>query len=235
MTPLERRRHAFVVLLTLGTGVLDAVGFLHLGGAFSSVMTGNMVLLGISAASAAMGQVLVVGGSIVAYIVGVVCGAHLAGTAQRTDGVWHRRVTLALAVEAVLLVALAICWLTVGAGGTPVMHHLMLGLSALALGIQSSAIQRFGVAGLSSTYLTGTLTSVVAGFTAGRPASRQIPGVLLLCALIVGAGFGYAVSTFVAPLAPVLFLSPIAVVIVAASLTSWKEESPSPDGGALNR
>jgi uncharacterized membrane protein YoaK (UPF0700 family) len=31
---------------------MDAVGFLHSGGAFSSGMTGNLVLLGLSAAGA---------------------------------------------------------------------------------------------------------------------------------------------------------------------------------------
>jgi len=41
---LRRRRHALVVVLTFVTGSADATGFLALGGAFSSVMTGNMVL-----------------------------------------------------------------------------------------------------------------------------------------------------------------------------------------------
>jgi uncharacterized membrane protein YoaK (UPF0700 family) len=36
----------------------------------------------------------------------------------------------------------------------------LLALTALALGIQSAAIQRFGVLGLSTTYLTGTLTTL---------------------------------------------------------------------------
>lgn len=222
-TRMQRRRHGLVVALTLGTGALDAVGFLHLGGAFSSVMTGNMVLLGISAASVALEQILIVGGSIAAYIVGVVCGAWLAGRAQVTDGHWPRRVTVALAVEGVLLLGLAVCWLVVGTSGPPLLDHIMLGLSALALGIQSSAIQRFGVPGLSSTYLTGTLTSVVAGFAARKPVIQQVPGLLLLCALIVGAGLGYALSAFLTPLAPVLFVGPIAVVIVVACVTRWED------------
>ena len=36
-------------MLTFLTGCADAIGFLALGGAFASVMTGNMVLLGLSA------------------------------------------------------------------------------------------------------------------------------------------------------------------------------------------
>jgi len=229
MTRLERRRHALVVLLTLGTGVLDAAGFLHFGGAFSSVMTGNMVLLGISAASGALASVLFVGISIAGYIVGVVCGAHLAGSAAGGDGLWPRRVTLALGIESGLLVGLGVVWIVwilAGSQSAAVIHPVLLALSALALGIQSSAIQRFGVAGLSSTYLTGTLTSVVAGFAARRPAAKQVPGLLLLCALVAGAGLGYAVSTLVPVLAPVFFAGPVITVVVLAVLTTW-EESPT--------
>ncbi len=43
---LVRRRHRLVVALTFITGCADATGFLAHGGAFSSVMTGNMVLPG---------------------------------------------------------------------------------------------------------------------------------------------------------------------------------------------
>jgi Protein of unknown function (DUF1275) len=38
------------VAITLGTGAMDVVSFTRLGGVFSSVMTGNLVLLGLAAA-----------------------------------------------------------------------------------------------------------------------------------------------------------------------------------------
>lgn len=41
-----RGRAVLVVLLAVNSAYLDAVGFLALGAAFTSVMTGNMVLLG---------------------------------------------------------------------------------------------------------------------------------------------------------------------------------------------
>jgi len=44
-------RDGLLVLLTLTTGAVDASCFLHLGNVFSSVITGNLVLLGLSAAT----------------------------------------------------------------------------------------------------------------------------------------------------------------------------------------
>ncbi len=44
-----RQRDAAVVVLTLTTGAIDAVSFLRLGHVFSSVITGNLVLLGVAA------------------------------------------------------------------------------------------------------------------------------------------------------------------------------------------
>ena len=39
------------MLLTLTTGAVDASSFLHLGNVFSSVITGNLILLGVAAAT----------------------------------------------------------------------------------------------------------------------------------------------------------------------------------------
>ncbi|HEX5292883.1 MAG TPA: DUF1275 family protein, partial [Streptosporangiaceae bacterium] len=41
-------RDALMVALTLVTGATDAVAFTRLGNVFTSVMTGNMVLLGVA-------------------------------------------------------------------------------------------------------------------------------------------------------------------------------------------
>lgn len=71
---LRRRRHALVVVLTFVTGSADATGFLALGGAFSSVMTGNMVLLGLSAGTASAALAINSGSAIASYIMGVLIG-----------------------------------------------------------------------------------------------------------------------------------------------------------------
>lgn len=224
MSRPERLRHTLVVVLTFGTGAMDAVGFLHLGGAFSSVMTGNMVLLGLSAAGADWGRAILVGIAIAGYVAGVVVGAHLAGRASATDRVWPGRVTTALLVEGLLLVVLSAAWLLSGPTRSGGFDQFMITLSSIAFGIQSSAVQRFGVSGLSSTYLTGTLTTIVAGFVARRRFREQVPGLLILLTLIAGAAAGYVVSALVPALVPVVLVGPVAAVVCAALVIQWEDE-----------
>jgi uncharacterized membrane protein YoaK (UPF0700 family) len=47
--PSASLRDALVVVLGLTTGAVNAVTFLRLGNVFSSVLTGNLVLLGVAA------------------------------------------------------------------------------------------------------------------------------------------------------------------------------------------
>ena len=225
ITSAERRRYALVICLTFGTGAIDAFCFMHLGGAFSSVMTGNMVLLGLSLTTAALPRALLVCIAITGYIVGVAVGSRTAGRASATDSIWPARVTSTLAIEAALLVALSVVWLLRGTVADALPDQAMLAIASTALGVQSSAIQRFGVSGLSSTYLTGTLTTVIGGFAAHRPFGQQLPGLLILCSLIVGA----ATAAFVAvlPLAvPVVVLAPIVAVLVSALVIEWDDAHP---------
>ena len=53
MNAAEVRRDRLTAVLTFGTGAMDTMAFLGLGGVFTSVMTGNMVLVGVGGATAA--------------------------------------------------------------------------------------------------------------------------------------------------------------------------------------
>jgi uncharacterized membrane protein YoaK (UPF0700 family) len=219
------RRHALVVILTFVTGAADAIGFLGLGGAFSSVMTGNMVLLGLSFASLDWLKVINVGVAVLCFIAGVTAGAHIAGRPDPADRVWPRRVTTALIVEGGLFLALLIVWEATLGGRSALAQEIMLAMSALALGIQSSAVQRFGVSGLSSTYLTGTLTTMVGGFAARRPFITQLPSLLVLLTLVVGAAVGCLGVLYAPPVAPFIVVLPLAAVVVIAMMLEWPESS----------
>src|SRR4051794_25131663 len=132
----ERLRQTLVVVLAVVSGATDAIGLLALGGAFTSVMTGNMVLLGVSASSADGSLAASTGLAILAFCAGAALGARLAGTPRPGDSVWPRPVTVALAVELVLFAAYAIgWWATGGAPGTGLALALLL-CTAIALGIQ---------------------------------------------------------------------------------------------------
>lgn len=87
------------MLLAVVSGSTDAIGFIHLGGAFSSVMTGNMVLLGLASSTHQYGLALHAAVAIAAFILGCVIGAGIAGTPQEQDSVWPAAITRALTVE----------------------------------------------------------------------------------------------------------------------------------------
>jgi uncharacterized membrane protein YoaK (UPF0700 family) len=211
-----------VVALAVVSGATDAIGLLALGGAFTSVMTGNMVLLGVSMAEGDGARAASSVGAIVAFIAGAALGARVAGTPREGDAIWPRSVTLGLAVELVFMAAYAVgWWVTGGSPGTGVALALLLA-TAVGLGIQSSTVQRFGVSGLSTTYMTGTLTTVVIRLATGRSVKEVWHSVEVLLGLIAGAVAG-AVLVRVAPLAaPALQLAVLASVVVIGALVAGR-------------
>lgn len=225
---LLRRRHALVVVLTFLTGAADAVGFLALGGAFSSVMTGNMVLLGLSAGRGNAELAVTAGSAIVSFIAGVLAGARVAGAARPDDPVWPRRVTTALGLELLVFLAFLVVWEVNLPDHSERVDLTLLMLSAAALGVQSSAIQRFGVPGLSSTYLTGTLTSLIGGVAARSPWHRLRPKAEILLALMCGAAVGALVALYQPAWAPALLLVPLVTVIAVAARMPQEPAVESP-------
>src|ERR1700753_2899118 len=83
-----RVRDTLVIALTLLTGVMDAVAFLRLDNVFTSVMTGNMVLMGMGLGRADGAQHTHAAIAVVAYIGGAMIGGRLSGGIAADDGVW---------------------------------------------------------------------------------------------------------------------------------------------------
>jgi uncharacterized membrane protein YoaK (UPF0700 family) len=117
-------------------------------------------------------------------------GAHLAGSPQPDDPVWPGRVTTALAVELAVFVTFLLVWEITLSGRSEQIRLILLGLSAAALGLQSSAVQRFGVSGLSPTYLTGTLTDLIGCIATRSPWRITWPRTQILLALMCAAAVG---------------------------------------------
>jgi len=207
-----RQRDALVVLLTLVTGSIDAIGFTRLGGVFTSVMTGNMVLLGVAAGKGDVSLALHTGIAFFGFVAGSLIGARVAGHAHKNDVLWPRSILKALVLELVVLCVFATWWELVSATPVGGAEYAMLGVNAVALGVQSAATLRFGISGLSTTYLTGTLTQFLASVAKRKdPISGRSAFVLL--ALIVGAGLGAALAVHQPRFAPVLPLVVLAFVV----------------------
>ncbi|HEY5103511.1 MAG TPA: YoaK family protein [Acidimicrobiales bacterium] len=208
----ERQRDALVILLTLVTGSIDAIGFTRLGGVFTSVMTGNMVLLGVAAGKGDVSLALHTGIAFLGFVVGSLGGARVAGHAHKDDELWPRPILMALGLELVVLFVFAAWWEIASAAPTGTAEYAMLGINAAALGVQSAATLRFGISGLSTTYLTGTLTQLLAGVAKRKePVSGR--SALLLLALSGGAAIGAFLAVDAPRFAPLLPVGVLAFVI----------------------
>ncbi len=220
----ERTRDTLIVALTLVTGATDAIGFIRLGGVFTSVMTGNMVLMGVAAGKGEGTLAVHTGVAFVSYVFGSLVGGGIAGRPESEDRIWPRPVTLALCVEFILFAAFAIGYEAAGAKPLGTTAYALLGLNAVALGVMSGAVLRFGIPGLSTTYLTGTLTTVVARLGSHRSVRGSGRNVALLLGLVAGASLG-ATLAFRAPrAAPLVQLAVLGTVIVA-SWASFHDEA----------
>jgi uncharacterized membrane protein YoaK (UPF0700 family) len=211
-----RLRHALVVILTVNAGATDAIGFLALGGAFTSVMTGNLVLFGISVAQGDGTLAKHIATAVVCYIGGCILGGRLAGTAAARQPVWPWPVTRALCVEFAVFLLCAVGWWLSGSAPTGDTQLTLLAGNALALGVQGSSVQRFGVSGLSTTYMTGTLTTVIVRLVSGGRLRDVLGSLQILCGLIVGAVTAALLADEVAVLAPLIQLVPVAVVLLGS-------------------
>jgi uncharacterized membrane protein YoaK (UPF0700 family) len=217
-----RLRQTLVVALAVVSGATDAIGLLALGGAFTSVMTGNMVLLGVAASSADGSRAASSGLAILAFCAGAALGARLAGIPVAGDPVWPRQVTLALGVEFVLFAAYAAGWWTTGGAPGRGLALALLLCTAVGLGIQSSTVQRFGVSGMSTTYLTGTLTTVVIRLATGRGVREVWHSVEILLGLIAGAAAGALLVLRLPLVAPVLQLGALGAVVLVGGLVAQR-------------
>lgn len=224
----ERTRHLLVLLLALNSGATDAIGFVGLGGVFTSVMTGNMVLLGVAIGGQDATLAIHSASAIACFALGAGIGARIAHLPRENDPVWPHAVTRALAVELVALLVFLVGWLVTGGEPTGAIQLSLLVVNALALGIQSSAIQRFGVSGLSTTYLTGTLTTVVIRLMTGHGLRHVRSSIEILVALICGAGLGAWLTIHAWQVAPVLQVTCVGVTLAVA----WRAfRSPVLDPG----
>ncbi len=225
----ERRRvrDALLIALTFSTGIVDAWSYLGLGQIFTANMTGNTVFLAIALGQ---GNALTAARSVVA-IVGFALGAFVAGgrLEPAVDGnPWPRVVTRVLWIELVLVMLVSSIWGWVAGRPSGPEVYLLIGVSALAMGMQSAVGRRLAVPGVSTNVLTMAMTGLMAELAAVGISGSNIRrwGTAIL-AMGLGAALGAALFRADRP----LLLLPIAVVLagvcVIASLRLGRPTAPN--------
>ena len=222
-----RVRDALLVALTVSTGAVDALSWLGLGKVFSAFMTGNLVFLGFLAGGAAGPPVPRVLAAVTAFAVGALLAARVVGPTQDDGEIWPRRVTLALAAGLMAQVAFLGLWRSVGGLPSGDVSSLLIALSALAMGIQTTAIFSLGVRGVFTTAATATLAIFMgdlSGWSQSRGERLRLSAVII--GLFAGAMIGGGLFVHARAWAPVLPLGVTALVVTAAAL-SFRREGPA--------
>ncbi len=224
---------ATLTVLTVVSGVLDAVSYLGLGHVFTANMTGNVLLLGFAAAGAP-------GFSIAASLASL--GSFLVGAAAAG------RVTLRVTSRRQwLLIAMVIEGLFAGAAATVSAVHsgvvtsgsgryTVIAVLAFAMGVRNSTIRRLAVPDITTTVLTMTLTGLAADSSlAGGSNPKVERRSSAIAAMLVGAVSGAALylhtgSTW--PLVVVAVTALVTALVFAASPSSRLLDVAGDAGGS---
>lgn len=150
--------------ITAVCGMLDAATFLKLGEVFVETMTGNIVLLAFSLGALGVRQLAPAfpGGSVVPFVTALACfaaGAAAGGRLVRA-GETGRRAGLASDATLIGIAALVAALTHPGPVGGP--RYLVIGILALAMGIQNALLRRWGIRDLATNLMTLPLTGLLA-------------------------------------------------------------------------
>ncbi|MFF5156573.1 YoaK family protein [Streptomyces sp. NPDC000348] len=174
-----------MLVLTVVTGLIDAVSYLALGRVFVANMTGNVVFLGFALAGApglsAPASIV----SMVSFLTGALAGGRFGTRFAAHRG---RLLTATTAVQAVLVAGtVVVVAIAHGEVSGPVRYTLVV-LLGIAMGMQNAVARRLGVPDLTTTVLTLTMTGLAADSSpAGGAAPRPGRRVLSVLAMFLGA------------------------------------------------
>ncbi|HEY6971216.1 MAG TPA: YoaK family protein [Candidatus Angelobacter sp.] len=167
---MPRRRT--VLFFTWAAGCVDAIVYIA-GHVFTANMTGNAVLLGISLGSnisAATIRSLI---ALITFIAGIFLGAVLVSDEEK--GIPWKRIRIAVLVETfVMSLFAAVFVLPVSLQSEGTIAALIV-LSAFAMGMQSAIVKRLNLPGIATTYITGTMTSLMSGLVHHWKAEKELP------------------------------------------------------------
>ena len=194
-----------LLLLSVTTGLVDAISVLGLGKVFTANMTGNIVFLGFAASGTPGFSVAPYVFAIAAFMVGALIagrvGKYHAGSPLR------RWLLTAASIEAALL------WIAAGVAigfdvatqspGSSV--NIIIALTGLAMGFRNATIRQLKVPDLTTTVLTLTITGLAAdsGLAGGTNPNwaRRIGSV---AAIFLGAAIGAYLVTHGGLVAPLI-------------------------------
>jgi len=211
-----------LVTMTVLTGAVDAVSYLALHHVFVANMTGNVVFLAFALAGAAGFAWAASVEALIAFAIGAALGGRLAIRLPSR----RRLVAAAAVVEAVLIIAAAVVALAGALMPEYVQRYALVGLLAVAMGLQNAVARGLAVPDLTTTVLTLTWTGIAAdGALGGGPDSRVGRRLVSVVAMFVGALAG-SVLVLTAGVAGAMTAVAVLSLVLAAGALLTKRLAP---------
>jgi uncharacterized membrane protein YoaK (UPF0700 family) len=221
----ERALPALLLVLTLVTGLVDAVSLLSLDKVFVANMTGNMIFLGFALVGVGGRQLLPSLLPLVAFILGALAGGRIA-TATGERGT--RLLATTSGIGAALTAAVVVVEIVAAS-----QDRVVVALLAIAMGMQNAAARHLAVPDLPTTVATMNLTGLVAQ---SRPAGGSSPrlwrrlGAVLT--IVAGAVVGAVLLTWLGRGVPLglaaLLLAAVSVGAIRIPEAQTEPADPAP-------
>jgi len=158
--PRGCERYGILAWLTVVAGIVDTVGYLFLDEVFTSNMTGNLSVFGLSVAGSAGGFQLRRGFVLLPFALGLLVGTLVVESSRERASLTRVFVTELAALVGFGLVAL---WLGPGRAHEGPAFFLAATLPALAMGIQNASLLLPEGRGTPPTHVTGALSRSMQG------------------------------------------------------------------------
>jgi uncharacterized membrane protein YoaK (UPF0700 family) len=171
-TPSSARRDIMILLLSVAGGSVDAVIILGFN-VLTAAQTGNTILLAVSLAQGRFSTGFYAAVSAFAYMVGAAVGELVVGK-RRGSASWLSPVGRGLVAELIALGSLLGSWRLAGPSPALGTTAVPVAIAAIAMGVQSAVVLRLHV-GPTTTYVTGTLTSLATKIVRGLYIIKKAP------------------------------------------------------------
>ena len=226
--PLHDEQHgplpALLFVLTVVTGLVDAVSYLKLGHVFVANMTGNVVFLGFAVADAQDFSIAASLVAIAAFLAGALAGGRLGSILGQHRG--RLLATTTYIKIALVGAALGLSMTAPDIDGSLARYGLIV-LLALTMGLQNAIARRLGVPDLTTTVLTLTLTGLAADSPlAGGKNLHPGRRIMATLTMFLGAAMG-ALLIFKVGVSAALALA-LALLLVNGVAAFWLSSSSEP-------
>ncbi|MFD9035017.1 YoaK family protein [Streptomyces sp. NPDC059567] len=227
---------SIMVVLTLTTGVIEAVSYLALGPAFTAMQTGNLLLLAFSLTGVAGLSPLAAGVSCAGFVVGALLGSLLESTVDNHGRPWFAP---ALLGEGLLLgLGALVAWLgeVDGPGGPVAGHHFAaVALVAVAMGMRNVTTLRVRAPHVSTTLSTRAMIALVGGLPhladprIGAGGGHEVRRFVSIGAMFAGGVLGaWLLHEEVSPGAILAIPSAVVLAFAAATWVAQRRHMPEP-------